>query len=380
MQLDRVDSRGRLKVRRDPYWQRLSQGRHVGFRRMTAGSEGTWLARFYDPEKGYEYQTLGDFATLEEKQRFDAARAAAEAWFQHLDRGGVVDVSTVKGACAAYVEKLRLKISEATADDAKGRFARLVDDDPIGRVKVNKLVKRHLEEWTKRVLERKDKKGKQMSRASFNRNITALRAALNLAHEDGEVASDLAWKKALRRLDKADKRRELYLDRAARRKLISKASKEVRAFLTALTMAPMRPGELASLRVENLDASQRVLRVSGKTGERKIPLGNDAFVHFKTCVKNKLPSAWLVSRGDGSCWDRFAWRDQIREAVKAAKLPAATCAYTLRHSAITDLVMGGLDLFTVAKIAGTSIVMIEKHYGHLQQERARSALDGLALI
>jgi site-specific recombinase XerD len=62
-----------------------------------------------------------------------------------------------------------------------------------------------------------------------------------------------------------------------------------------------------------------------------------------------------------------------------AKLPRAIVAYTLRHSVITDLVTGGLDLFTVAKLAGTSVVMIEKHYGHLQREHARSALEKLAL-
>jgi site-specific recombinase XerD len=78
-------------------------------------------------------------------------------------------------------------------------------------------------------------------------------------------------------------------------------------------------------------------------------------------------------------WQRYAWRDQIRVAVNAAKLPRATVAYTLRHSAITDLVTVGLDLFTVAQVSGTSIAMIEAHYGHLQQEHARSALEKLAM-
>ena len=39
----------------------------------------------------------------------------------------------------------------------------------------------------------------------------------------------------------------------------------------------------------------------------------------------------------------------------------------------------GLDLFTVAKISGTSVLMIEKHYGHLNSEHARRALEKLAL-
>ena len=51
----------------------------------------------------------------------------------------------------------------------------------------------------------------------------------------------------------------------------------------------------------------------------------------------------------------------------------------LRHSAITTMVLGGVDIFTVAKISGTSVQMIQKHYGHLQREHARKALSLLAL-
>lgn len=377
--LDRVDQREKVKVRRDPYWQRLTQGRFIGFRRLTASTTGTWLARFYDGE-GYQYKPLGDFAQLPEKNRYDAAKKAAEEWFQHLDRGGSTDGLTVKAACAAYVDAISLKKSEATAEDARGRFGRLIEKDPIGRVQLAKLSPRDLAEWKKRVL------AGGGSRASFNRNATALRAALNLAYQRRDVASDHAWSQELEPLEGADKRRTLYLDRAARRKLIDKAPKEVRPLLLALALVPMRPGELVNLRVEHLDAKHRTLRVpSGKTGVRDIPLASDALAHFKACGKDKTPAAWLVGRTDGRQWDRFSWRDQIKEAAKSAKLPAATCAYTLRHSTITDLVTGngkpagGLDIFTVAKISGTSVAMIEKHYGHLQREHARTALEGLAL-
>ena len=370
--LDRVDLRVKLKPRRDPYWQRLTQGRFVGFRRISKATPGTWLARFYSDD-GYEYQPLGDFALLPDKDRYDAAKQAAEAWFSHLDKGGTVKQSTVKTACKTYVDKLRIEKSDAAADDAAGRFARLVDDDPIGKMDLQKLSPRHIAEWKKRALE------KGGTKDSYNRNATSLRAALNLAYRQRVVASDHAWREELKPLEGSGNRRDLYLDRASRRKLIDMAG-EVTNFLTSLALLPMRPGDVAKLRVENLDAQHRILKVpGGKTVTRLIPLAGDALEHFKACAKNKLPAAWLVSRTDGGQWDRFEWRDQIKEAAQAAKLPAGTCAYTLRHSTITDLVTGGLDLFTVAKISGTSVAMIEKHYGHLQREHARSALEGLAL-
>ena len=63
----------------------------------------------------------------------------------------------------------------------------------------------------------------------------------------------------------------------------------------------------------------------------------------------------------------------------AAKLPAGVSAYTLRHSVITDLVRGGLPVLTVAQLSGTSVAMIERHYGHLVRDDAEKALARLML-
>lgn len=100
---------------------------------------------------------------------------------------------------------------------------------------------------------------------------------------------------------------------------------------------------------------------------------------FKEQAKDKLPKAPLFAQADGKAWDRNAWKGPIKEAARAAGLPPATVAYTLRHSIITDLVTSGLDLMTVAQVSGTSVAMIEKHYAHLQRNRARDALAALAL-
>jgi hypothetical protein len=51
---------------------------------------------------------------------------------------------------------------------------------------------------------------------------------------------------------------------------------------------------------------------------------------------------------------------------------------------ITDLVTGiagskPLDLLTIAHLSGTSVAMIEKHYGHLRAEHAEQALAALQI-
>ena len=88
----------------------------------------------------------------------------------------------------------------------------------------------------------------------------------------------------------------------------------------------------------------------------------------------------LLARADGKAWIKDAWKKPLKQAAAAADLPAETVAYALRHSVITDLIaVHGLNTVTVAQIAGTSLQMIEKNYGHLLMDRARSALAGLAL-
>jgi integrase len=87
-----------------------------------------------------------------------------------------------------------------------------------------------------------------------------------------------------------------------------------------------------------------------------------------------------VARADGQFWNKDSWKYPFKDAALAAKLPPAATAYALRHSTITDLIaLHHLDTMTVAQLSGTSVMMIEKHYGHLLSNHAANALALLAL-
>ena len=78
-------------------------------------------------------------------------------------------------------------------------------------------------------------------------------------------------------------------------------------------------------------------------------------------------------------WNKDAWKGPIKAAAAAAELSPSVTAYSIRHSVITDLVTDGLDLLTVAQLSGTSVAMIERHYGHLRADHAAAALARLML-
>jgi integrase len=381
MDLGTVRDRENLKPQREPYWQKLATGQYLGFRPSTIGKGGNWIARHYDSDsRKNRFSSLGDFGHLPPNQRFTAASAEARLWFDHLSGGGSDKPVTVKEACERYAKD--------NADAAK-RFPRYVYVDPIAKVPLHKLTDRQVREWRKRleampalVSRRKEGKARTRPRAAstVNRDMVAFRAALNLALVQGDVLTARAWRKALEPAE-AKGRRNLYLDREQRRALLAALPEDCAAFAHGLCLLPLRPGALASLRVGDFDSRKAELAIeSDKAGSgRKILLPAETAALLKAQARNKLPAAPLFARAEGKPWDKDSWKGPIKDSARAAGLPEATTAYTLRHSTITDLVQGGLDLLTIAQVSGTSVAMIEKHYGHLQRKRAAEALAALAL-
>lgn len=389
--LNKVESRTKLKPRREPYWVRLGAGNFLGFRKMVADSAGSWTARSRDPETGKQrHKALGEYLHLPASGRYDAAAKDASEWFKHLDEGGTTDVVTVKKACENYVDHVRADKGDKPAGDMKGRFTRWVYGDKLATVELGKLTRPKVEAWRKALAAtpakiNRDDRDEPLTRprapASLNRDMAALRAALNHAHDSGHVTSDAAWRVALRPVKNADRRRELYLTRDQRKALIAAAPADLATFLRALSVVPLRPGALAALTAGDFNKKLSSLRVGkDKAGaERRLLLPPSTAALFATAAESKTTLAPLFARADGVAWNKDSWKVPLKEAAAAAKLPPETTAYALRHSAITDLVTGGLDLLTVAKLAGTSARMIEQHYGHLQADVAARALEALAL-
>jgi len=385
--ISKVADRAKLKVRRDPYYSKLSKGCFVGYRKMTAATTGTWVARCLDETTGkQEHKALGDFSDLPDHQRYDAAVRAAQAWFDHLGKGGSNEAMTVAAACARYVAHLRDAKGDKSADDAQARFDRhVLSDKKLAGVEMTKLTPSHIDAWRKALRAKPTptgpNKGKQRTDSAINRDMNTFRAALNHAYRDGLVTSNFAWLAKLAPNRGADKRRDVYLDREQRHKLIECAAPDMADFLRGLCLLPLRPGALAALTVSNFDKRLGVLTV-GKDkagGDRKISLPDSTAAFFAGHCKNKLPGAFILTNSAGRPWARDTWGYQFAKAAKLAELPAKATAYSIRHSTITDLIHAGVDSMTVAQLAGTSVGMIEKHYGHLTRDHARSALAALAL-
>jgi integrase len=385
--LKTVASRRRLPVQRDPHFDTVRKGHSVGFRRMTLQSLGTWSARA--PKEGgggYLTRSLGEFADVADHLRYDAALKAANEWFDHLDRGGSSKVTTVRDACDSAVVSVKAARGERASRDVKNRLtAYVLNDAKLADLELMKLTPKHLERWRASLMARETtsgpNRGKQRSDATMNRDMTAFRAALNLAYRDGHVSSDFAWRGKLQPIKGAERRRTLYLDREQRRRLVAKAPADLAQFLHALCLLPLRPGAAAALVVANYDRRLHELVIAkDKAGaDRRVKLPAATAEFFDKAVRDKLPQAPIFARANGKRWDRDAWKRPTKAAVLAAELPAGVTVYVLRHSLITDLISAGLNPLSVAELAGTSVTLIQRNYAHLRADLATDALAGLAL-
>lgn len=385
-----VKARNNLKPRRDPYWHRLSKGQYLGYRKMKPGAPGTWAARMLDGTTGKQQaHPLGGFSELPDHERYDAARRAAEAWFKHRGAGGSLDAITIGAACERLVQKYRDDSRELAAKDADGRFKRWVyPNKKFASTLIQKLTAGMLADWRTKLAKtpamHQDKSvvsSKPRAASSLNRDMAVLKTALNLALEDGYATSDHAWSSKLKPVKDASGRRDCYLDIDQRKGLIDKAAPDLAVLVRAMSLIPMRPGAVAAFTVANFDKRLSTLVIGkDKAGQdRKITLPTLTASFFTEQAKNKLPSAPLFARANGTAWNKDSWKYPFKDAVIAAKLPQAATAYALRHSTITDLIIKGLDTMTVAQLSGTSITMIEKHYGHLRAAHATKALEGLTV-
>lgn len=374
--LTKKGERSKLEPRREPYWSRVEIGLYLGWRAL-GGGVGTWIARRQEGGKK-TYQSLGHHDS------YDDAKKAALAWAGRVDAGVKEEDTTVEAACKHYVQHQRTAKGDRAANDAEGRFKRLVYGSDFGRIKLDKLNTIKVRAWRdaqipKTTDDDEDDKTRR-AKDSTNRNLATLKAALNLAHRDRLVASDDGWK-TVTAFEKVGQRRTIFLNTEQRRELVKHCGPGLRELVVGLLLTGLRPGELAACTVADFDKEQGTLNIrKSKTECRTVLLSTQATKHFKAIAENRIALAPLVADDFGKHWNKDAWKKPFKEAVKAAKLPEKTVLYTLRHCAITELIAGGMDSHLVAKIAGTSTAMIDANYGHLRADKTRALMDKTVML
>lgn len=372
--IDTVAAQKNLKPRPAPYFQRLEKGGFIGFRKAPNG-DGTWVVRWRDDNKKQINKALGSFDS------YDQACKAARAWIDSA-KGGVVEDVTVEEACKRYVINRRSEKGDATAKDAEGRFKARVYDKKFGKLKLSALKTSHIMDWRNSLVavddDEDDPDFERRAKDTANRHLATMKAALNLAYRMGLIGSTAQWDR-VQSFHGVGKRRERFLTLIERKKLIAAAPPDLTKFIKVLLLTAARPGEIASAKVGDLDKSG-LLTLDGKTGKRTVPVSPETLRYLIECAGERDESAPLLARENGEAWTRYYWRDLLQVARKAAGLGDEVVMYSLRHCAITEMIVSGIDALSVARLAGTSIAMIQNHYGHLMRDKITAQLAMVKML
>jgi len=402
--LDTRAARLRLKKRREPYWRSISEGLAVGYRKGVKG--GTWIARHYSTEHGRRYHSIGtadDIADADGAHvlSFAQAQEAARKWFAHLarhDRGE--SRSGLYAVCECLEDYLTwVQGHRKTGDDARYRINALIMPK-LGQTQCERLTTAEIQKWLRdlaaspgrlrakrdakkpkyREFNKSDGDAVRRRRASANRTLTVLKAALNRAWREGKIPSDEAWRR-VEPFGEADAARVRYLTVGEARRLLNACNPDFRRLAQAALVTGARYGELAALRASDFNPDSGTIHVrTSKSGKgRHIVLNDEGAALFKSLAAGGAGDAILLSKADGTPWKAAHQARPMKEACKRAKIAPPASFHVLRHTWASLAVMAGGPLMVVARNLGHSDTrMVEKHYGHLAPSYVADAIRAAA--
>ena len=391
--LETRNGRRALKARAKPFWRALDKGLHLGYRRRSTG--GSWIVRRFMETGRYAESKLGladDYQDADGIKTLDYSQAqeAARKWYHAETRkeAGLeeahVGVYTVEDAMLDYMKHYSVEGKGVAATQSS---INVHIKPTLGKVELARLTTKKITDWhhaiaTSHAMLRTGKSAEERNtrshdvndhdavrrrRATANRVLTILKAALNYAWKEGKTVSDSPWRKVkpFRNVD-APVVRYLTEDQVTR--LVNACSEDFRLLVQGALLTGCRYGELAALRMSdfNPDSGTVTVRTSKSGKARHVVLTDEGRKFFGVITLNKQGDDLIFTRAGNGVWAASHQKRPLAEACKHAKIKPAVSFHILRHTHGSMLAMKGVPMPVIAKQLGHADTrMTEKHYAHI---------------
>lgn len=228
----------------------------------------------------------------------------------------------------------------------------------------------------------KVKRAKEVSKSTINRSITVIKAFLNRAVILGFLEKNpVQYVKKL----KEEQRQIKYLSDIELRKLLKVCSPKVMQIITVFALTGMRLGELAHLRWKDVDYRHNFLNIQNQPDwttksyrPRVIPMHPLVKKIFESLRQGQEEQEYIFKTRNGKPIDSYIRAEILRYANKAG---IHASVKMLRSTFASNLVMKGVDIYTVSKLLGHHDVKItEKHYAHLTPNFLNESINRLDLV
>jgi integrase len=385
--LDTRSARARLPAKKSGYWVPIARGFALGYRKGPKGS--VWLARLID-SRGRCEATLGpadDALDADGGRILDYAQAQASArnWLASLDAEDKAQPYTINRCLDDYIADYKRRGGKALdrLEITGDAFIR----PKLGTDEIDSLTPAMIRGWhaglaeaparlrTRKTAERRNVReidlenpeAVRQRRASANRILGVLKAALNLAFREGHAASDAVWRR-VKPFREASAPKISYLSHAEAQRLVNACEPGFRPLVQCALLTGCRYGEIVGFRVGdfNRDAGTVSVHTSKAGRPRHVVLTDDGIALFEQHVAGKPGTASVFARPDGTRWGRSHQHRPLREACRRAGIGPPASFHILRHTYATHLLQAGAPLPVIAANLGHSDTrMTERHYAHL---------------
>jgi integrase len=320
---------------------------------------------------------------------FWQAQEAVRRW---AERNRLADVGlthrgpySVFDAVRDYLEEIAIEKPSRAVRDAKGTFESSILPE-LGHLLVENLTTDRLVQWrnglaardlgvrkkrtaTKRATRAvaNTDEARRKRKATANRCLTMLKAALNRAFHRGRTASDMAWRK-VKPFARVEKPVIRYLSVDDARRLVNACPQDFRRLVQAALLSGCRYSELTNRRCADFNPDSDTLTIQqAKSGKpRHVVLTSEGRALFIAWTAGRPANEHIFVRDDGQPWGKSHQQRLLVAASTIAKISPPVNFHVLRHTHASHLAMKGVGLGVIAAQLGHADTrMTERHYAHL---------------
>lgn len=362
------------------HWRGIRKGLALGYRK--GPNAATWTVRLVAGPNRYVTKALGNADDHQDANGADVldyyqAQEAARAFADDHASGKIGAPYTVAEATRDYLEwfQANRKSYRETELTVQVHILPALGDRPVADLTTPELRKWH-EGLAAAPARLRSKEGKPLNireatdprprKATANRILTVLKAALNHAWRDGHVPTDEAWRR-VKPFRHVDTPKVHHLDRAECIRLLNACAPDFRQMVKAALLTGCRYGELGALEVRDFhpDAGTVDVRHTKNGKPRHVPLTDEGRAFFAGLTAGRPRTDRLFVKADGTPWGKSHQNRPLRMACEAAGLEPIGF-HVLRHSYGSALAMRGVPLQVIAEVLGHADTRItSRHYAHL---------------
>jgi integrase len=308
----------------------------------------------------------------------DALKALTQ--FRELlkDKQDIVTLTQFRDEFIPFAEG---NYSKATVEFYRNSLNHLIS--MTGDVSLPSLTMQHLDQYkVKRLNDCKGKSDEKVSAVTVNRELQALRAAMNTAG---------SWKKlesnpfSNMQQVKIPEKQPHYFSRADFQKLISTIKENwLKEVIIFAVLTGMRRGEILNLRWQDVDLRRKLITIQSnptfktKQGKRRVIPMSEVVYNMLNGKRVYNIAEYIFHINGTKIYDDHASK-KLKNYVSDIGLNGKLHFHSLRHTFASWLVQDGVSLYEVQKLLGHSNISVTQVYSHLQPETLHNTVNKISL-